>query len=195
MAAIDPSVTPEHTGTANGDQPSRATLKLIYEPMAPYNNEDESKKEDLLRALLGAPSDEIDDDESRKGLLRTLLGAPSDEDDDEDEDDDDEESSDDEDEKNGGPSDPSKTKKARKQAAAMMLLAALQNGADGSDEEMEDASLPKTNGVLPKGSKGKGKAVASSEESSDDGDDADEEVKEIVLCTLDPAQVSLLRCA
>ncbi len=192
MAAIDPSVTPEHTGTANGEQPPRATLKLVYEPMAPEDNEDDAKKEELLRALLGGPSDMDDEDESKKELLRTLLGAPSDEDNDEDEDDEDEESSDDEDEKNGGPSDPSKTRKARKQAAAMMLLAALQNGADESDEEMEDASLPKTNGVSPKSSKGKGKAVAGSEESSVEEDDEDKEVKEIVLCTLDPGQVSFL---
>lgn len=172
MAAIDPSADPEHTGTANGETPPRATLKIVYEPMAP--GDDETVKEEYLRKLLGDASDDDEEDEE--------------------DDDEDEESSDDEDEKNGGPSDPSKTKKARKQAAAMEMLKAMSNGVDESDEEMEDVSKPKINGVVPKSNKGKGKAVASAEESSDEDEEEEEEVRELVLCTLDPNQVRSLPC-
>ena len=169
MAAIDPTAVPEHTGVTNGDQPSRATLKVVYEDRIP-DDEDETGKMEILRKLLGAQMDEDDEDE-----------------------DEDDKSSDDEDEKNGGPSDPSKTKKARKEAAAMQMLKALRDGAEESDEEMEDTSAPpKVNGVLPKSNKGKGKAVANTDESSDEENDEVEDVKELVLCTLDPGQVGLI---
>ena len=172
MAAIDPTAVPEHTGITNGDQSSRATLKVIYEDRAPDGEEDETEKMEILRKLLGAQMDEDDED---------------------DEEDEDDKSSDDEDEKNGGPSDPSKTKKARKEAAAMQMLKALRDGAEESDEEMEDTSTPpKVNGVLPKSNKGKGKAIANTDEGSDEEDDEVEDVKELVLCTLDPNQVGLI---
>lgn len=165
MAALDPSAAPDHIGTANGDQLPRATLKLIYDTMD--EKDDDAKREELLRALLGNPNGEAENEEDEG-----------------------EESSDDE-EKNGGPSDPSKTKKARKEAAALQLLQSLQNGANDSDEDMEDASSgPKLNGDLPKDNKGKGKAVASAEESDDD----EEEETEVVLCTLDPNQVGRSSC-
>ncbi|MCJ1465241.1 peptidylprolyl isomerase fpr4 [Pseudocyphellaria aurata] len=98
MAAIDPSAPPEHTGTANGDTPVRATLKIIYEPSDPNADEE---------------SDEGSEDEN---YLRALLRGEEDED---------EDSSSDEEETNGGPSDPSKSRKARKQAAAEEMMEAL----------------------------------------------------------------------
>ena len=174
MAALDPSAAPEHTGTANGNQPPRATLKLVYDTM--IDEEDDAERKQMLKALMGAQEDDNEDEE-----------------DDEDED---EESSADDEEKNGGPSDPSKTKRARKQAAVAQLLKSFQNGVDVSSEDLDDVpEPPKVNGVLPKIDKGKGKAAADAmEESSSDEDKEEEDMKELVLCTLDTNQVCLVDC-
>ena len=159
--------------TTNGDTPARATLKLVYAPTSP-DDEDES---DL-------------DSEEEAMQMQQLLGAAPDSDDDDD--DLDEFSSDDED-KNGGPSDPAKSKKARKEAAAARLLKALKQ--EGSDEDMEDtSSSPLTNGLSSKKNKGKAKASLSDDEESSDEEDDDEAegLEELVLCTLDPNQVGNL---
>ena len=191
MAAIDPSAVPQYTGyvflslivlrlrnrsadsliinsTSNGDTPVRATLKLVYVPTSP-DDEDES---DL-------------DSEEEAMNRQQLLGDASDSDDD----DLDESSSDDED-KNGGPSDPARSKKARKEAAAARLLKKMKQ--EASDEDMEDASSsPVTNGLSSKKNKGKAKATLSDDEDSSDEEDDDEagDLEEVVLCTLDPNQV------
>ncbi len=171
MAAIDPSATPEHTGTVNGNITPRATLKLVYDPQGPgdeeSSEEDSEDEEKFLEALLkGRGSDDAEDEE-------------------------DEESSSD-DEKNGGPSDPSKTKKARQEAAMqqmMMTLAELNDGEDDVDME----SSPKTNGLSNhKSNKGKGKALAEDVDASMSDDDSErslEGMDEQVLCTLDPQKV------
>ncbi|KAL8797651.1 MAG: hypothetical protein Q9195_000003 [Heterodermia aff. obscurata] len=166
MAAIDPSATPEHTGTANGDTPARSTVKIIYAPGSP----DDDNESDL-------------DSEEAAMQMRQLLGADS-EDDDEDM-----ESSSDDEAKNGGPSDPSKNKKARKEAAAAQLLKALAQ--EGSDEELDDSSSsPAINGFPSKKSKGKAKAdpLEDQASSNEDSDDDAGELEELVLCTLDPNQ-------
>ncbi|KAL8729500.1 MAG: hypothetical protein Q9181_004981 [Wetmoreana brouardii] len=164
MAAIDPTAEPEHTGSANGDVPPRATLKLIYDRSSSGDDEDS----------------EEDSEEAAGDILDTLMGQVSD---DEDEDEEDESSSDDED-VNGGPSDPSKSKKARKQAAAEQLMKALQ--ANGSEDEMEADGA---NGFPPKKrSKGKGRAMSSEDEEDSEGEEVDDDadMEEVVICTLDP---------
>lgn len=161
MAAIDPSATPEHTGTANGDTPVRATLKIIYEPNDPNADEE---------------SDMGSDDEN---YLRALLQG--------DEDEEDEESSSDEEEKNGGPSDPSKSRKARKQAAEEQMMKGLVEN-DNADEMYVDGTSG-INGALSKAKKGKARATDEDEESSDEEDEGLNGLEELVLCTLDPAKV------
>ncbi|SLM39952.1 fk506-binding protein [Lasallia pustulata] len=121
MAAIDPTAPPQHTGTANGDAPPRATLKIIRQPPGLDDEDDDSK--DYLSALLGG-ADREDDEE-------------------------DEESSSDDEEKNGGPSDPTKTKKARKEAAVEQLKKALAESND--DDEMELELANGTSGANSKG--------------------------------------------
>ncbi|KAL8715973.1 MAG: hypothetical protein Q9220_000640 [cf. Caloplaca sp. 1 TL-2023] len=164
MAAIDPTAEPEHTGTANGDVPPRATLKLIYDRSSPAEDDDDSEGdmdgEDYLRAL--------------------MEGQGSDEDIDED----DESSSDEE--ANGGPSDPSKTRKARKQAAAEQIMKALAENM--SEDEMDVDGVNGVNGdISKKRNKGKGKAVSGEEEEDSEDEDVDEaDMEEIVMCTLDP---------
>ena len=170
MAAIDPSATPEHTGTANGDTPARATVKIIYAPGSP-DDDDES---DL-------------DSEEAAMQMRQLLGAGS-EDDDEDM-----ESTSEDGEKNGGPSDPSKNKKARKEAAAAQLMKALAQ--EDSDEELDDSSSSAAiNGFPSKKNKGKAKVDPAKYQASSDEESDDDvgELEELVLCTLDPNQVSLI---
>ena len=172
MAAIDPSATPEHTGSLDGDAKPRATLKLVYDT----NPGQESD------------SDE-GSDEDEEYLKALLAGRES-----EDEDEDDESSSDDE-EKNGGPSDPSKTKKARKEAAFQQMLKAVAEAANDSENEMDVDGSPQVNGVSKKSKvdKGKGKAVAedSGDESlgEDDTEDSMDGMEEVVVCTLDPEKV------
>ena len=149
MAAIDPSVTPEHTGTANGDIKSRATLKLVYEANPGQDSESDEgsdEDEDYLRDILAGRDFEDDDDE---------------------------ESSDDDEEKNGGPSDPSKTKKARKEAAMQQMIKALADAEDESENEMDVDECPKVNGLSKKSiaDKGKGKAVADKLEDESLGED------------------------
>jgi hypothetical protein len=143
------------------------------------------------------PNAELDSDVPKRSTLKLIkVRAPEFDSDDEDDDfdvddvaaierrlgltseddDDDEEESDDE--KNGGPSDPEKTKKARAEA----LIKALKD-----DEEMDDLDL--TNGINGiKSSKGKAKAVE--DELDEDEDSEDEDIKEYVICTLDPEKVS-----
>lgn len=171
MAAIDPSATPAHTGTLNGDTPARAILRVVYDSSA-HRDDDES---DL-------------DSEEEAMQMQQLLGADSDDDEEG------EESSSDDEEKNGGPSDPSKSKKARKEAAAAQLLKTMKQ--ESSDEEMEDtSSSPVTNGLSSKKNKGKAKASMpeDQESSEEDLDDDAGGLEELVLCTLDPNQVGLSR--
>ncbi|KAI4124676.1 MAG: hypothetical protein LQ338_004676 [Usnochroma carphineum] len=162
MAAIDPTAEPEHTGTANGDTPARATLKLIYDRDGPVDDE------------------ESDEGSNEQDFLKMLFhGGGSDEDEEEDE----EESSSDDEEVNGGPSDPSRSKKARKQAAAEQLMKALAENADDGEMDVDDV-----NGVpSKKKNKGKGKAMSEEdEEDSGEEDDDNSDMKEVVVCTLDP---------
>ena len=178
MAAMDPSAEPEHTGSANGNVPARATLKIIYSKGPSYNDEDsdvDSEGLPFLKALLGNDSlDEEDEEEEEE------------EEEEEDDDDDDDESSSDDEEANGGPSDPSKSKKARKQAALEEILQNL--AADGDDDEMDVDGI---NGSVFKDNrknKGKGRASEGSEDSSE-ADEDEEELEEVVVCTLDPQKV------
>lgn len=170
MAAIDPTAEPEHTETANGDTPPRATLKLIYDRNGSVDDDD----------------DESDDDAEDRNFLRALLeGRGSDEGDEDEQDDEDESSSDDE-EVNGGPSDPSKTKKARRQAAAEQLIKALAEEMDNAEMDVDGI-----NGASTK-KRNKGKGIAMSEEDEEDSEDEQGEestMEEVVVCTLDPQKV------
>ncbi|KAL8771880.1 MAG: hypothetical protein Q9209_002818 [Squamulea sp. 1 TL-2023] len=166
MAAIDPTAEPEHTGTANGETPPRATLKLIYDRSSQTDDDDSiggSDEQDYLKAL--------------------MEGQESDESEEEGDEDEDESSSDDED-VNGGPSDPARSRKARKRAAAEQLMKALaETVSDDDDMEIDGVNGPSTK----KRNKGKGKALSGedkedSEEESEDGAD----MEEVVVCTLDP---------
>ena len=174
MAAIDPSAAPEHTGTANGDVPPRATLKIVYDPQGPGDEDEDSEASD-------------DEDEVLKALLQAQ-GSDDEGEDDEDED----ESSSDEEERNGGPSDPSKTKKARKEAALKELMSALADQND-SDHEMDIDGETGVNDSMTKSKaeKGKAKAVPGDSDEDEDGesDDSLDGMEEIVLCTLDPTKV------
>ena len=176
MAAIDPSAKSEHTESANGDIPPRATLKMIYDPSGPSdeNSEEDSEEEDeYLRAILeGRESDGLSDE--------------------------DEDESSAEEEKNGGPSDPSKSKKARKDAAAQKLLDSLaeQGGNEDGAEEMERDQKSKVNGIIKPAAAEKGKGKAKVKESDEDNEeieditDITDGMREIVICTLDPEKVS-----
>lgn len=137
MAAIDPSAPPKHSGTANGDVPARATLKLIYDPTGPLDDDDDSSQ-----------------DSDERLYMDSLI-----QDDDEDESDSEEEG------RNGGPSDPSKSAKARKQAAAEQMMKAITK--NESDDEMSIDGDSGINGVLSKINKGKGKATEEDEGDSD----------------------------
>ena len=177
MAAIDPSATPEHTGTLDGETRLRATLKLVYDtnPGEDSETDQESDEEDeQLRALLAGSGSENEDEE-------------------------DESSSDDE-EKNGGPSDPSKTKKARKEAAVLQMMKALAEAQDDSETEMNVDESPQINGASKtlRANKGKGKAVAGDSEGEslgeNDTEDSMDGMEEVVVCTLDPEKVRNYRC-
>ena len=157
MAAIDPSAPPKYSGAANGDTPARATLKIIYDPTGPLDEDDSSQ------------------DSEERMYMESLIR-----------DDDEDESSGEDEEKNGGPSDPSKSNKARKQAAAEQMMKAVADNL--SDDEMNIDGDSKTNGVLSKINKGKGKATEEDEEDIDDGNNIDG-LDELVLCTLDPNKV------
>lgn len=162
MAAIDPSAAPKYSGTANGDAPARATLKIVYEPVDPTADSDDDSEDGYLQQLLQASQAESEDEES----------------------------SSDEEEKNGGPSDPSKSKKARKQAAVEQMMKALAE--ENSEDEKDVDSATKTNGALSKVKKGKGKATEEDDESSEDEDEELNDLEELVICTLDPAKVCAL---
>ena len=137
--------------TTNGDTPARATLKLVYAPASP-DDEDES---------------DFDSEDEEAMKMQRLLGAAPDSDDGV------EESSSDDEDMNGGPSDPAKSKKARKEAAAAKMLKTLKQ--EGSDEDMEDlSSSPVVNGLSSKKSKGKAKATLSDDEESSDEEGDDE---------------------
>lgn len=96
MAAIDPNAPPKHRVTTNGDTPARATLKIVYDPTGPLNDDDSSQDSDERLYM--------------ESLIR---------------DDDDDESDSEEEGRNGGPSDPSRRAKARKQAAAEQMMKAV----------------------------------------------------------------------
>lgn len=172
MAAIDPSATPEHTGTVNDDTKPRATLKLVYD------------------ANPGQDSDSDEGSDEEEEYLKALLAGRESEDEDEDEED---ESSNDDEEKNGGPSDPSKTKKARKEAAMLQMMKAIAEAPNDSEDEMDVDGSPQVNGLSKKSkaNKGKGKAVAEDSEEDeslgeDDTEDSMDGMEEVVVCTLDP---------
>lgn len=143
MAAIDPSAPPKHSGTANGDVPARATLKIIYDPTGPLEDDDDSSQ-----------------DSDERLYMESLI-----QDDDEDESDSEEEG------KNGGPSDPSKRAKARKQAAAEQMIKAIAE--NDSDNDMSIDGGSGINGVVSKINKGKGKATEDDEGDSDAEHSAD----------------------
>ena len=183
MAAIDPSAAPAHTGTANGNTPVRATLKLVYDPRGP-----------------GSENDSEDDSEDEGNILKALLEARGSEDEDEGEEDDeeDDEPSSDDEEKNGGPSDPSKTKKARQEAAMQQMMKALAESQSGSEDDLDMEDAPRANGLASKAklksksNKGKGKALAEDldgAESEEDGEGSPQALDEQVVCTLDPEKV------
>ncbi|KAL6714438.1 peptidylprolyl isomerase fpr3 [Lecanora helva] len=175
MAAIDPSAAPKHTGTVNGNTPSRATLKLVYDPQGP-GDEDDSKgdsedEEEVLKAIMEARGSQEDDEDDEEDL-------------------EDEESSSDDEEKNGGPSDPSKTKKARREAAMKQMMDALADSKDESEDDVEMGDAPKTNGVVgksaSKSAKGKGKALAEDSDDEESSAISQDGMDEQVICTLDP---------
>lgn len=182
MAAIDPTAEPKTTGTTKSKAPPRATLKMLYEPTRPGNDDSESDEDE----------NEDDEDEWIKALLE---GRESDGLSDEDDDEESEEDSSEDDEKNGGPSDPAKSKKARKEAAAEQLIAALSNRTDEDESEdgMEVDDSPKVNGVTKKPNMVIGKGKAKIDEDEDDEDDENNEsgVQEVVICTLDPEKARL----
>lgn len=124
----------------------------------------------LIRQPMGADEDDEDDlDSDEEEHLRALISGGGSDDD----------SSDDE--ANGGPSDPAKSKKARKQANIDALKEALA-GDDSDDMSVEGSK---------KSSKGKAVANGDEDSGSEEGSDELEEVEEFVICTLDPASVSL----
>ena len=166
MAAIDPSAEPEYAGTTNGDTPTRATLKLIRQPIGPAGDDDSE-----------------DDIEANDYINKLLRGEASEEDD--------EESSSDDEDTNGGPSDPFRSKKARQRIAAEKLK---QVHAEVNAEVNEDMDVDGTNGhrtKIVKLQKGKAKATGNDDddEDSDEGDIEDVDIEEFVICTLDPTRV------
>lgn len=102
MAAIDPSAPPNYSGTANGDTPPRATLKIIYDPSGPLYDDDFSQEsdEELLESMMdddelsseeegknGGPSDPSKTQKARKQaaaeeMMKALASKDSDSDDD-----------------------------------------------------------------------------------------------------------------
>jgi FK506-binding nuclear protein len=151
------------TAKVTASEPARSTLKLVKVSAPDMDDSDEEDMDD----------DDVEAIERRLGLR---VADDSDED---------EEDSDDE-EKNGGPSDPTRSKKARAEA----LIKALEEEAE-EDEEMEEAGVP--NGVNgAKIDKGKAKATGDDDDEDDDEEDDDEDaedIKEYVICTLDPEKV------
>lgn len=169
MAAIDPSAEPHLVEPTGNSLSPRATLKIVRRP--PGLDDDESDEDsDSLRALLGDNGLDIEDDDG----------------------------SDDDEEVNGGPSDPSKSKRARRAKEIADLKKAMEDEED-EDVDMETMRPNGVNGTSPK--KGKGKAKATGEDLDvddvdDDEDDEDDEgldLEEFVVCTLDPAKVSIYR--
>ena len=140
--------------------PARATLKLVKISVPDFGGDD---------------SDDEDYEDDGIAAIERRLGLASEDD------------SDDSDEAegvNGGPSDPTRSKKARTEA----LRKALEAGTNG--DAMEDVTL--ANGANGKVDKGKAKVTDDSDDDSDDleDDDDEEEIKEYVVCTLDPERVS-----
>ncbi|KAL8924895.1 MAG: hypothetical protein Q9208_003778 [Pyrenodesmia sp. 3 TL-2023] len=169
MAAIDPTAETEHTATANGHAPPRATLKLIYDRKGPASDDNDDSED-------GADGSEF--------LKMLLQGRGSDEDDEDDEDEDEDESSSDDEELNGGPSDPSRTKKARRRAAAEQLMKALAENMDDDDMDVDGVD-----GASSKKKKNKGKGIALTEDDEEDSEEEegnDSGMEEVVICTLDP---------
>ena len=122
-------------------------------------------------------------------MIRLPMDDESDDDEDEDEEDynmaellDESDSDSDDEDTNGGPSDPEKSPKARKQAM-------IDNFKSAVNESKEDHEMDGVNGVA-KVNKGKGRATDEDESEESDEDLLEpEDVQELVLCTLDPAQV------
>ncbi|KAF2650514.1 hypothetical protein K491DRAFT_638958 [Lophiostoma macrostomum CBS 122681] len=157
MAAIDPSAEPQDAASFKSQ---RSTLKLLREPLVSEDEDDED--------------DDDYDEHDIDAIKARLAGVISDEDEDM------SDSEDSEDEKNGGPSDPVKAKKAKQAALSKKLK---------EDLEAETMDIDHmTNGVNGK-SKGKAKAldadISSDEDDDDLGIDLDDEIEELVVCTLD----------
>ena len=117
-------------------------------------------------------------------IIRPPPGLDLDEDD-EDEDDDEEEDSDDE-ETNGGPSDKEKARKLKELAALKEAMEDDEEDDDDDEDEDEEFDLKAAISKLVKG-----KAPATEDDDEDDESDEGLDLEETVVCTLDPAQVSL----
>lgn len=162
----------------------RLTMAAIDPSKVPEKTKDGAPPRATLKIIFDPDGPDSDDDEDDEEFDRVNLGL---------EDDDLELSSSDDEDTNGGPSDPARSKKARKEAAADQTQKILaENGVD-TDDEMDVDGSPKTNGLLSKKRKGKGRATEgdegeeSSEEEADD--ESDLEAEEMVICTLDPSKV------
>lgn len=146
-----------------------------------------------LRVSMAAvdPDEEPDfDDGSTKRPRATLkiIRAPPGMDlgDSEDEwEDDDEDDSDDE-EVNGGPSDKEKARKLKELAALKEAMEDDEEDDDDDEDEDEEFDLKAAISKLVKG-----KAPATEDDDEDDESDEGLDLEETVVCTLDPAQVSL----
>ena len=67
MAAIDPSASLEHTGTADKAQTPRATLKLVYDPSGPGAQDGSSDAEDDYHVEGDEDAEESQSQRHRKG--------------------------------------------------------------------------------------------------------------------------------
>jgi FK506-binding nuclear protein len=150
---------------------SMAAIDPSAEPE--YEEGDEKKTPRATLKLIRVPADLFEDDDSEDSDYEM------------EEDEDEDESSSDEDETNGGPSDPSKMKKSSK---LDLVKAIAEQDSDDEDEEDESDEEAAAKSALMKMMKGKGKAVDTGDEVSDDDEDS-LELEEVVICTLDPEKV------
>jgi hypothetical protein len=150
-----------------------------FEPAQPFEDFPDAPPRATLRIVRHAEgsdyeSDDDDDDDSIGAIERRLAMELEEEDSDESDS-----------ETKGGPSDPAKVKKARLEAVAKQLV----NGADEDDDDMEEGLTNGANGTSPS-KKAKGKALAAADFEDDDEDSEDMDLEEeVVVCTLDTAQV------